>query len=252
MDTRYSRNRLYLFDEEQKLIKNTRIFLGGAGIGSIIAECALRFGFENITIVDGDAVELSNLNRQNYEEQDLGEFKAKSLAKRLLRINPNAKIDHHCCFIDENNVKSLIAGHDIAVNALDFKSDIPFLFDTICQKMDIPVLHPFNFGWAGFLTVVKPDSPQIRLLSETPQGFELKIAEYVIKYSTYWLSSKNWLEDIIDKYKQEEQMLPPPQLSIGSWIAAGLCVNVMYNIMTGKEIKVFPKFYLTSVMNDDN
>lgn len=252
MDTRYSRNRLYVFDEEQKLIKNTRIFFGGAGIGSIIAECALRFGFENITIVDGDTVELSNLNRQNYEEQDLGEFKAKSLAKRLLRINPNAKIDYHCCIIDENNVKSLIAGYDIAVNALDFKSDIPFLFDTICQKMDIPVLHPFNFGWAGFLTVVKPDSPQIRLLSETPQGFELKMAEYVIKYSTYWLSPKNWLEDIIDKYKQEEQMLPPPQLSIGSWIAAGLCVNVMYNIMTGKEIKVFPKFYLTSVMNDDN
>jgi len=37
--------------------------LGGAGIGSIIAECALRFGFENIVIVDGDRVELSNLNR---------------------------------------------------------------------------------------------------------------------------------------------------------------------------------------------
>lgn len=45
---RYSRNRIYVNEDEQKLIKNVRILLGGAGIGSIIAECALRFGFENI------------------------------------------------------------------------------------------------------------------------------------------------------------------------------------------------------------
>lgn len=66
MDEKYSRNRIYVNESEQKLIKNYRILLGGAGIGSIIAECALRFGFENITIVDGDRVEESNLNRQNY------------------------------------------------------------------------------------------------------------------------------------------------------------------------------------------
>ena len=40
--------------KEQSVIKDYKIFLGGAGIGSIVAECALRFGFEHITIVDGD------------------------------------------------------------------------------------------------------------------------------------------------------------------------------------------------------
>ena len=68
MEERYCRNRIYVKESEQEAIKKYRILLGGAGIGSIIAECALRFGFENITIVDGDKVELSNLNRQNYEE----------------------------------------------------------------------------------------------------------------------------------------------------------------------------------------
>ena len=63
---RYSRNRIYISDEEQEKIRNVRILLGGAGIGSVIAECALRMGFEDIVIVDGDKVELSNLNRQNY------------------------------------------------------------------------------------------------------------------------------------------------------------------------------------------
>ncbi len=65
---RYSRNRLYINEEEQEQIRKIPILFAGCGIGSNIAECALRFGFENITIVDGDVIENSNLNRQNYIE----------------------------------------------------------------------------------------------------------------------------------------------------------------------------------------
>lgn len=252
MNKRYSRNRIYVNDSEQQLIKNYRILLGGAGIGSIIAECALRFGFENITIVDGDRVEESNLNRQNYTNEDIGEYKAESLAKRLLKINPQAKIQFYNTFIDNDNVVQLISGCDIAVNALDFKSDIPFVFDRICQENNISVLHPYNFGWAGFLTVVKPDKFQLTELSKEPQGFELKIAEYVAKSGAFWNAPKGWLEKIIEQYKNEKNVLPPPQLSIGSWIAASNCVNVMFNIATGKEVEYFPKFYLSSIFCENN
>ena len=79
MDIRYSRNRIYVTKEEQKIIKNYPIILAGSGIGSVIAECALRLGFENITIIDGDQVELSNLNRQNYTEDDISTDKVLSL-----------------------------------------------------------------------------------------------------------------------------------------------------------------------------
>lgn len=50
MDTRYNRNRIYINSEEQKTIKKTSILLGGCGIGSVIAECALRRLTEIITI----------------------------------------------------------------------------------------------------------------------------------------------------------------------------------------------------------
>lgn len=252
MQERYSRNRIYVSESEQNLIKNVRILLGGAGIGSIIAECALRFGFENITIVDGDRVEESNLNRQNYACEDIGKYKAESLANRLLQINPQAKIQYHSVFINHDNVRQLIVGHDIAVNALDFKSDIPFVFDEICRENNIPVLHPYNFGWAGFLTVVKPERAQLDMLSKEPQGFELAVAEYVSRYATFWNAPQNWLDKIIEEYKNEKNILPPPQLSIGSWIAAGHCVNVMYNLATEKEVKCFPKFYLSSIFCDNN
>ena len=121
MEERYNRNRIYVSEEEQDKIRETRILLGGAGIGSIIAECALRFGFEDIVIVDGDTVELSNLNRQNYEKRDIGKSKAECLAKRLQRINPKARIKFHNTFIDRGNVKELLEGVKIAINALDFK-----------------------------------------------------------------------------------------------------------------------------------
>ncbi len=249
---RYSRNRIYISEEEQEKIRQTRILLAGAGIGSIIAECALRFGFENITIVDGDKIEESNLNRQNYVKADIGKYKAEALCKRLLKINPNAEIKSFNTFINKENVENIISGHHIAVNALDFKDDTPFVFDHICSEKMIPVLHPYNFGWAGFLTIVRPKGYQLSEISPEPNGFELKVAEYVSRYGTFWNMPTSWLEKVIEEYRAEAGILPPPQLSVASWIVAGHCVNAMFNLVTGREVKFFPKFYFSSLMCENN
>lgn len=247
MEEKYNRNRIYIKLDEQEKIKHFRVLLGGAGIGSIIAECALRMGFETLTIVDGDKVEVSNLNRQNYRLEDVGSYKAESLAKRLLSINPDANITVINKFVDHDNVEKLIEGHDIAINALDFKSDIPFVFDKICAEKNIYVLHPYNFGWAGFLTVVDPDGKQLQDLSEKWEGFELKVANYVLGYQAFWMQPQDWLDKIVKQYLREDGTVPPPQLSVASWITAGLCTHAMFNIATGKNIKKFPKFYLSSL-----
>lgn len=247
---RYNRNRIYVSPEEQEKIRETRILLGGAGIGSIIAECALRFGFEDIAIVDGDKVELSNLNRQNYVKSDIGKPKAESLTKRLLKINPKANIRFYNTFIDNDNVSELLEGVDIAINALDFKSDIPFVFDELCSKKKIPVLHPYNFGWGAFLTIIKPGSYQLREVSTSYEGFEIKMAEFVARYCTFWNMPNRWLDDVIETYRMEPGELPPPQLSVASWIVAGLCANAMFDIITGREVKYFPKFYFSSLRCD--
>jgi len=250
MEDRYNRNRIYVSVEEQEKAKETRILLGGAGIGSVIAECALRFGFENIVIVDGDKVEMSNLNRQNYEKRDVGKSKAECLAKRLLRINPKARIQFHDTFIDRDNVVGLLDGVNIAVNALDFKSDIPFLFDSLCSESKIPVLHPYNFGWGAFLTIVKPGGYRLDELSASYKGFEVKMAEFVARYCTFWNMPNRWLDNVIEAYRNELEKLPPPQLSVASWIVAGHCVNAIFDIITGKEVKYFPKFYFSSIRCD--
>ena len=251
MNERYSRNRLYVTEDEQQQIKNTKILLGGAGIGSIIAECALRFGFENITIVDGDKVEESNLNRQNYSNSDIGKYKAACLKKRLMDINPHANIAHHNVYIDRDNVESLIEGHDVAVNALDLKSDIPFYFDELCSQKNIPVLHPYNFGWAGFLAIVKPGGHQLTDITTDYRQFEISMARFILRCFELRNMPILWMEDILDRYGKEECEMPYyPQLSIGSWIAASHCVNAMFNLATGKYVRTFPKFYISSIVED--
>ncbi|WP_418895453.1 ThiF family adenylyltransferase [Limibacterium fermenti] len=248
MEKRYSRNRIYLRAEEQLFIKSHKILLAGAGIGSNIAECALRFGFESLTIVDGDLVEESNLNRQNYQMQDIGKPKAEALKKRLLNINPQANIMAISTFIDDTNVEELLKGQDIAVNALDFKSEIPFVFDECCQKHHIPVIHPYNLGWIGLVVVVMPGGNQLREVSDNWENFEVKFVEHLIHDFNLKIQPESGFEEIITQFKNEKEILPPPQLSVASWIVAGLCTNLMFYIATGLEVKQYPQFYMASAL----
>ncbi len=248
---RYNRNRIYLTKEEQETIKNYPIILGGSGIGSVIAECALRLGFENITIIDGDQVELSNLNRQNYTEDDIVTDKVSAIKKRLLSINKKANITVHNCFLTTENVEEYINGHKIAINALDFSSDVPLLFDEICQQKNIPVLHPYNLGWGGLVTVITPNGLSLNSIEKHDEKFnEVKMVEYASSYLKFWRTPHDWIDELIEKYKKEKKVLPPPQLSIASWTVAAMCSHLLFNIATNKKTKQFPEFYLSTIMND--
>lgn len=248
METRYSRNRIYLNKEEQSIIKECPILLGGAGIGSVIAECALRFGFENITIIDGDQVELSNLNRQNYIENDINIDKTEVLKERLKSINRDANISVHSNFLSSENVESYIQGHKIAVNALDFSSDVPLVFDSICQEQNIPVLHPYNLGWGGLVTVITPDSLSLDNIAKPNEKFnEIQMVKYISSYLKFLGHPQKWIEEVLEEYLNEEGNLSPPQLSVGSWIVAGMCTHLLFNIATKKEFKKFPEFYFSSI-----
>ncbi|RWZ90914.1 MAG: hypothetical protein EO766_01150 [Hydrotalea sp. AMD] len=76
---RYNRNRFYNSKNKTRTNKKYKIFFAGCGIGSLLAECALRIGFENFIIADSNTVEISNLNRQNYLQDDIGQPKAESI-----------------------------------------------------------------------------------------------------------------------------------------------------------------------------
>ena len=146
----------------------------------------------------------------------------------------------------------MIKGHDAAINALDFKSSIPFVFDEWCQRYNIPSIHPFNLGWGGMAFVVEPSGSQLKDLYSEWENFEIKFFEHIVNHYKVWMQPKPWIESIITQYISEEKPLPPPQLSIASWIVAGFCTNILFCIATGQRTKIYPKFYLSSIIDDIN
>ena len=91
----FSRSTALLGEKSMALLQSKRVILFGiGGVGSWCAEALIRTGLTHLTIVDGDTVQASNLNRQLPATQaTLGMPKVEALKARLLEINPNAEIE---------------------------------------------------------------------------------------------------------------------------------------------------------------
>ncbi len=87
----------YLTKAQLKKIQSTKIGIGGAGgLGSNIAMILVRSGFKNLEIIDEDVIEASNLNRQQYFINEIGQCKVETLKNTLLKINPDLNVlTHH-------------------------------------------------------------------------------------------------------------------------------------------------------------
>ena len=91
----FSRSIALLGEKSMTLLQSKRVILFGiGGVGSWCAETLIRTGLIHLTIVDGDDVQPSNINRQLPATlATLGMPKVEALKKRLLEINPEAKIE---------------------------------------------------------------------------------------------------------------------------------------------------------------
>ena len=104
-----------------KKIENCKILLVGCGgVGSFAYISLIRSGFKNITVIDNDKVELSNLNRQLVaSKKTLGKNKvdvAKSLAQEL---NEDIHITPLNMFLDKSNINILETDFDFIIDACD-------------------------------------------------------------------------------------------------------------------------------------
>ena len=95
MEDFFSRSEALLGSEVMESLRNVRVILFGVGgVGSWCAEALVRTGLTHLTIVDGDTVQPSNINRQlPATRETLGRPKVEVLKERLLTINPDAEIE---------------------------------------------------------------------------------------------------------------------------------------------------------------
>ncbi len=109
-------------EEKFSRIKNSKILIVGiGGVGGYALESLVRSGVEDITIVDGDLVDETNLNRQIIALQStINKPKVDVAKNRALDINPNLNITTINLFIDKDNIELLFnKNYDYIIDACD-------------------------------------------------------------------------------------------------------------------------------------
>ena len=154
---RYKRQIMLFGEEGQELLKQSTIFIAGAGgLGSPISIYLAVAGVGRIILVDKDSVELTNLNRQILHfNRDIGERKTVSASAKLREINPDISIEAIDTTIDETNVLDLVGDADGIVDAMD-NFPTRYLLNQAAHAKKIPFFHGGIRGLCGQATTIIP------------------------------------------------------------------------------------------------
>lgn len=145
-------------DAQEKLKLANILIVGCGGIGCSSAELLARAGVGQITLIDADTVEISNLQRQiAYVAEDIGFYKAEVLAKRLKRINPHIRVLVETSKLDQQNAQQLIASQDLVLDGCD-NFTTRYLVNQICKQANVPLISASAIGFQGQLLMVEGQS----------------------------------------------------------------------------------------------
>jgi len=148
---------------QEKLINSNILLVGLGGVGSFAAEFLVRAGIGNMTIVDGDDVDLTNINRQLPAlHSTIGKMKADIVAERLLDINPNLKLKVIKQFLSPEEAYEIVdTEFDYVVDCIDSISPKINLI-VACIRKKVKIVS--SMGAGGKLD---PSKVQIRDISKT-------------------------------------------------------------------------------------
>ncbi|MBK8276935.1 MAG: molybdopterin-synthase adenylyltransferase MoeB [Nitrospira sp.] len=156
---RYSRH-IILQDvggKGQLKLKRAKVLLIGAGgLGSPAGLYLAAAGIGTIGLVDGDVVDLSNLQRQiMHSTATLGKPKVESGKQTLSAINPEITINAYHQLVDVDNIIPLISQYDIVLDGSD-NFTTRFLVNDACFFAKKTLISASMFRFEGQLTAIKP------------------------------------------------------------------------------------------------
>ena len=142
-----------------KLASNKRVLIiGVGGVGQHVSTYLLTNGVNNLTIVDFDKMEISNLNRQILlTESDLGKSKVDVVKAALEARNKDSNIASLNLKIDDNNICDVIKGFDLVVDAVDNWAT-KLVIARGCKESNIPYMHIGVDGYKGQYCLFKDKS----------------------------------------------------------------------------------------------
>jgi molybdopterin/thiamine biosynthesis adenylyltransferase/rhodanese-related sulfurtransferase len=174
---RYSRHLLIPeigAEGQQKLLDAKVLLLGAGGLGSPTALYLAAAGVGTLGLVDDDAVDLSNLQRQViHDSQRIGVPKVDSAEASIKALNPDVAVVKYPVRLDASNIMEIIAGYDVIVDGVD-NFPTRYLLNDASVRLQVPVVSASILGFEGQLSVFKPyDGPCYRCLFREPPPAEL-------------------------------------------------------------------------------
>ena len=131
-------------------LKRAKVAIAGlGGLGSHIAVMLARSGVGHLHLVDFVRVDLSNLNRQVYGVNELGELKTEALKEILLKINPYMNVSSESIKVDNSNVKRLFSGFNLVCEAFDNPKAKAMLVSELLSR-DSETIIVSGSGMAGY------------------------------------------------------------------------------------------------------
>jgi len=138
------------FEQIKEHLKEKTVGIAGCGgLGSNCAVALARVGVGNLVIADFDVVENSNLNRQYYFYDQVGNPKVTSLAWNIRRINPLVFVTPFNLKLNPENIKEIFAGCDVIVEAFDKAEMKEMIIETVASCFPEKPLVVGN-GMAGW------------------------------------------------------------------------------------------------------
>jgi sulfur carrier protein ThiS adenylyltransferase len=140
----------------QKLRRSCVGIAGAGGLGSAIAVALGRVGVGKLIIADYDVVEPSNLNRQQFFIDQIGEPKVEALKANLARINPFVEVESHQVFVTPENIPALFGRANTLVEAFDGADQKAMLIQEFLSRFpEIPLVAASGVaGYAPSNTIV--------------------------------------------------------------------------------------------------
>lgn len=164
-------------DNVDKLKNKHVLICGVGGVGSFVAEALARSGVGELTLVDFDKVDSSNLNRQLMaNKSNIGSIKVDELKKHLEDIS-DAKIHINNVFID--NLFKLDKDYDYVVDCIDTLTS-KFHLNKICHEANVPIISSL-----GSAKRVKPENIKLTTLDKTRNDPLAKAFRQLVKKENY-------------------------------------------------------------------
>lgn len=163
-----------------KLLQATVAVVGLGGLGGFITEALARMGVGRLILIDGDAFEEHNFNRQLLSgEGKLGKAKAEAAQQRVAEINAAVEVAAHVAMLTRENLPELLQEADVVVDALD-RLPIRLILQEGVQALGIPMVHGSIAGFLGQVMTIFPHDSGLRGLyggaDELPeQGLEAQL-----------------------------------------------------------------------------